>query len=67
MILLADEDDLRDVRSAVKDLAEKWEDLGISLGLRHGDLETILTDHPHSCSKRLREMLVLWLRQSYKV
>ena len=67
MILLADEDDLLDVLSAVVDLAERWRKLGISLRLRLGDLKAILTDNPHSCSDCLSEMLTLWLKQNYKV
>ena len=60
----ADEDDLRDVRSAVADLAGRWKDLGISLGVRAGDLYAIPLHSPNEC---LREMLCLWLRQSYNV
>ena len=67
VFLLAGEDDLRDVRSAVADLTGRWEDLGISLGVRPGDLYTILSASAHSPSSCLREMLVLWLRQSYNV
>ena len=67
MFLLADEDDLRDVISAVMSIAGRWKDLGISLGVRAGDLDTILSNNPHSCSDRLRDVLTLWLRQSYNV
>ena len=67
VVLLAGEDDLRDVRSAVADLAGRWEDLGISLGVRPGDLEAILSASTHSPSSCLKKMLVLWLRQSYNV
>ena len=67
MLLLADEDDLHDVRSAVADLAGRWQDLGVSLGIRQGDLDAILSDNSHSSSGCLRKMLSLWLRQSYKV
>ena len=67
IILLADEDDLRDVISAVVDLAERWQDLGISLRLRQGDLKAILTNNAHCCNNCLREMLTLWLKQNYKV
>ena len=62
--MLIDEDDLRDVKSAVADLAGRWKDLGISLGIRSSKLITI--DSP-SASDCLREMLALWLRQSYNV
>ena len=62
--LFVDEDDLQDVRLAVADLAGRWKDLGISLGIRSSKLDTI---NLHSASESLREMLALWLRQSYKV
>ena len=64
---LVGEDDLRDVRSAVADLAGGWEDLGISLGVRPGDLDAILSASAHSPSSCLKKTLVLWLRQSYNV
>ena len=61
MFLLADEDDLHDVISAVMSFAGRWKDLGIFLGVRAGDLDTILANNPHSCSDRLREVVTLWL------
>ena len=67
VFLLEDEDDLRDVRSAVADLAGGWMNLGISLGVRKGDLDTILSANPRFPSDSLREMLTLWLRKSYNV
>ena len=66
-MLLVDEDDLHDVRSAVVDLAERWWDLGDSLRIRSGHLEAILSSNAHSPNDRLRKVLTLWLRQSYKV
>ena len=60
--LLLDEDDLRDVKSAVANLAGRWKDLGISLGIRSSKLDTF-----NSASDGLREMLALWLRQGYNV
>ena len=62
--LLTDEDDLRDVKSALADLTGRWKDLGISLGIRSSKLDTIDLPTPGDC---LREMLSLWLRQSYNV
>ena len=59
--LLVDEDDLRDVISAVADLAGRWKDLGISLGIRSSKLDTI------NYADGLREMLAMWLRQNYNV
>ena len=67
IFILAGEDDLRDVISAVTDLTGRWKDLGISLGVRPCDLDTILSNNPHSSSDCLREMLLRWLRQSYIV
>ena len=67
VFLLADEDDLHDVRSAVVDLAGRWRDLGDSLGIRSGDLDAILSSSAHSPSDCLRKVLTQWLRQNYKV
>jgi len=67
VLLLADEDDLHDVRSAVVDLAGRWWDLGDSLGIRSADLDAILSSSAHSPSDCLRKVLTLWLRQNYKV
>ena len=65
--MLADEDDLRDVRLAVADLAARWKDLGISLGIRLSDLDAIFSTNPNSPSDCLREMLAIWLKQNYIV
>ena len=64
MLILTGEDDLQEVRSAVADLAGKWKDLGISLGVRFSDLDAIHFLSPSEC---LREMLAMWLKQSYNV
>ena len=65
VLLLSDEDNLQDVRSAVADLAGTWQDLSVSLGICQGDLEAVLSDNPHSSSDCLRKILSLWLRQNY--
>ena len=67
VLLLAGEDDLRDVRLAVADLAARWKDLGISLGICLSDLDAIFSANPHSPSDCLREMLAFWLKQNYIV
>ena len=67
MLLLVGEDDLPDVRSAVTSLAGRWKDLGLSLGVRAHDLDTILSTYRHCPSDCLMEMLLWWLRQSYNV
>ena len=66
-MLLAVEDDLRAVRTAVGDLAAKWKDLGLSLGIRKCDLDAILSPSNPTPSDCLREMLALWLKQNYDV
>ena len=67
VLLLTGEDDLRDVRSAVADLAAKWKDLGISLGIGLSDLDAILSTNPQSPNDCMRETLALWLKQNYNV
>ena len=67
VLLLAGEDDLQDVRSALADLAGEWMNLGISLGVRKSSLDPIQSANTHSPSNCLREMLTLWLRKSYIV
>ena len=67
MLLLAGEDDLHDVISAVAGLARRWRELGISLGLHAGDLDTICSANPNSPGDCLRVVLTFWLRQSYNV
>ena len=67
MLLFTGEDDLRDVRSAVADLAGSWKDLGISLGVRLSELNAIHLANSHSPSDCLRETLALWLKQNYNV
>ena len=67
MFLLADEDDLRDVISAVTNLAGRWQHLGIALRLRSCDLDAILSASAHSPSDCLIKALTLWLKQNYNV
>ena len=64
MFVLTGEDDYLDVRSAVAELAGKWKDFGLSLGIHSSDLDAIPFSSPSEC---LRELLALWLKQSYKV
>ena len=67
VFLLADEDNIHVVKSAVADLAGRWRDFGDSLGIRSGDLDAILSSSAHSPSDCLRTVLTLWLKQNYKV
>ena len=64
---LSDEDDFKDVKQEVIDLAGRWQDLGSSLGVRQSDLDSIQLASAHSPSECLRKMVILWLRQSYNV
>ena len=66
VLLFTGEDDLQDVRLAVGNLARRWKDLGLSLGICLSDLDAINVPSraPSEC---LREMLAIWLKQSYKV
>ena len=67
VLLLADEDDIRDVRLVVADLAAKWKDVGISLGICLSDLDAILSTNPQSPHDCMRETLALWVKQNYNV
>jgi len=53
--------------SVVVDLAGRWQDLGISLGFRQGNLDEIDLANVHSARDCLRKMLISWLRQAYNV
>ena len=64
---LSDEDDLRDVKKEVIDLAGMWQDLGTSLGIRMSDMESIHSANSHFPTNCLSQTLTLWLRQSYDV
>ena len=59
VLVLAGGDDLPNVRLAVADLAARWKDLGISLGIRLSDLDAILSANLQSPSDCLRETLAL--------
>ena len=58
------ESDLKDVMREVISLAERWQEVGTSLGINKSDLEAIRFDSPIDC---LTKTLTLWLRQSYEV
>ena len=67
MILLAGENELGPVNAAVADLAAKWKDLGLTLGIRKSHLDAIPLSGNPTASDCLREMLALWLKQNYDV
>ena len=59
------EDDLSDTIRELTDVAAKWRNIGIFLGIRDSQLQAIQEgDKPLDC---LRQMLSTWLRRSYNV
>ena len=48
----------------VSSLAERWQEVGTSLGINKSDLKAIRFDSPIDC---LTQTLTLWLRQCYEV
>ena len=67
VFLLAGEDDLHDVISAVTGLSGRWQDLGSSLRLCSSDLDSIFSASAQTPRDCLRNVVKLWLRQSYNV
>ena len=64
----ADEDqDFTDVLKAVIEVAGRWKDLGITLGLHIGHLDCIQFNNPHSARNCLCKMLLEWLERRYNV
>ena len=59
-----DEDDLADIIRELTDVAVKWRNIGIQLGIRDSQLEAIQGDNPVDY---LRQMLSTWLRKNYSV
>lgn len=58
------EDDLADSIRELTDVAAKWRNIGIQLGIRDSQLEAMQGDSPLDC---LRQMLSTWLRKNYNV
>ena len=56
---------LPELKDLLKELyskaADKWEDIGILLGIKDGQLKKIKTDNSSNSSSCLREMLRIWL------
>ena len=59
-----DEDDLPDTIRELADVAAKWRNIGIQLGVRDSQLEAIQGNSPVDC---LRPMLSTWLQKNYNV
>ena len=45
------------------EISSDWEDVGLLLQLKQGDLAAIRSNHPSDCKKCFREMIKLWLKQ----
>ena len=58
------EDDLADSIRELTDVAAKWRNIGIQLGIRDSQLEAMQGHSPLDC---LRQMLSTWLRKNYNV
>ena len=50
------------LRELSSEVSADWEDIGIGLELKQGDLSAIKSDH-HESKKCFREMMKLWLKQ----
>ena len=61
---IADIDDFFEIYSELQPVAYKWVYLGLSLGLHKHTLDIIEADY-YSTNRRLREVLIRWLRRSY--
>ena len=59
------EDDLPSVYSEVLDLTPKWMAVGLMLGIRFTDLESISAAYHENPNKCLKEALALWLKRAY--
>ena len=57
-------EDLREVRSAIYSVRDKWYDIGLELNISFRTLNVIKTDCPQNSADCLREMLVEWLSRT---
>ena len=58
-------DDLQDVRSKLMEVETKWRDIGLELGLRDPQLETIHQANHHDVTSCFTAMLRQWLNRAY--
>ena len=65
--LSLEEDDLFTVYREVLDLAPKWMDVGLMMGLKYSYLKGISTTNHESQRECLKEALAQWLKQAYDV
>ena len=65
LLIFPGEDDLLYVMEQVIDIAAGWRPLGLTLGLRRAELDTISSRHHTDPTECLREMILSWLKQRY--
>ena len=57
--------ELRDlIRELDSEAADKWENIGLLLGIKDGQLKKTKSDNSNDSSSCLREMLRIWLSRS---
>ena len=61
-LINTEEYDLLDVKEEVIDLASRWKDLGLALGVKYSTISSKNHDNPEDC---LRDTLQAWLQQQY--
>ena len=64
-VIVAEIDDLFEVKDKVMDAAGRWRHIGLALGIRDPLLEEIHTQFKSNTEECLTAMLRLWLKQSY--
>ena len=57
--------DLLTVMKEVMDMASRWKQLGLALGLSAAELETISSKNHTDPTECLRDMLLAWLQQRH--
>ena len=66
-LLFPGEDDLVDVVEEVMVLSPKWRSLGLVLRLKATELNTISSKNHNDSTECLKDMLLVWLQQCYKI
>jgi hypothetical protein len=57
--------DLFEVKTNVIDVAGRWRDIGLALGIKNPNLDTIKKESLSNIEECLTSMLTLWLNQLY--
>ena len=58
-------DDLHEVRTNLVEVEIKWRNIGLALGLRDPDLETVQANNREDVASCLTDMLRIWLNGAY--